>query len=303
MRWIFLIAWGFLWAEPEVYHSIADLLHPKRGDYQKIQDYLKKRESSLFTEAVLPGGILFDYYHRARRFRFVGKWPWQGAKFGVMPFGCSLNDKKICVISYASYNKSYRAGIDHIKSALKKIGFRGHFMYRIGGWPDLEGGSFKLAHIPYAFKPCFLKEAYRLGYRFVLWLDASIRPMKNLESVFQAIEKRGYFFYGAGHTLAQYCNKEVMEAMCEPVENAQNIPSVAAGVFGLDLYHPLGFQVMEKWYEAAVKETPFISPRPDQNVLSILIDQLHLNEWEASGLAWEKPDDSTQFFIDWKSIQ
>jgi hypothetical protein len=302
---LFLIAFSSLSAEPAVYRSISNPLDPSWRDYKKIQYYLKKgdrEELALLRQAIRSGGALYDYNCRARRFQLVGKWPWQGAKFKVVPFGCKLSDKKICVLSYASYNKNYPAGIEYLKKALERVGFRGHLVYRIGGWPNVEEGSLKLAHVPYAFKPCFLKEVKRMGYELVLWLDASIRPMKELDSVFKQIEEKGYLFYPSGHTLAQYCTKEAMDAMGEPVENAETIQSVAAGIFGVNLASAKGNELMEKWYDAARRETPFLSPRPDQNSLSILAHQLGMNEWETTGLSWESITDSTRFFIDWKSI-
>ncbi len=295
-----------VWAGPTVYSEIADVKHPSWLDYKKIQKYLKKgdrQELKGLQQAIEPGGALFDYNCRMRRFCLVGKWPWQGAKFQIVPYGCSLKDKKVCIVSYASYNQNYPKGIEEIKKCLQKIGFKGHFVYRIGGWPDLEGGSLRLAHVPYAFKPCFLREAQRLGYELVIWLDSSIRPMKSLDSVLKTLETQGYFFYPAEHMLAQYCTKEVMESMGEPVENAKKIPSVVAGLFGLNLKHPLGKQLLDGWYEAALKEAPFFSPRCDQNPLSILISRLNMTQWEKAGLDWDQCKETTQFFIDWKSIQ
>lgn len=302
---LFLIA-NFLFANPDVYHSISDIKHPSWFDYRRIEKFLKKGkrpELKLMGEAIEPGGALFDYNCRARRFRMVGDWPWKGPQFEIVPFNCSMNDKKICILTYASYNQNYPLGIEKIKEKLKAIGFKGHFVYRIGGWPDLKNGSLKLAHVPYAFKPCFLKEIDELGYELVLWLDASIRPMKNLDLVFRQIEEKGYFFYPSGHTLAPYCNREVMEAMGEAVQNAKEIESVAAGIFGLNLKTTKGRELMNRWYAAAQDEVPFFSSRPDQNSLSILVNQLGWKEWQKEGLAWEKWDDSTLFFIDWKSIQ
>lgn len=295
-----------LWSSPPIYNEIRDLKHPTWFDYKKIQKYLKKgdrEELKRLQQAIEPGGTLYDYDKRMRRFSLVGKWPWQGAKFKIIPFQCSPEDKKICVVSYASYNKHYPRGIEEIKKCLKKVGFKGHFIYRIGGWPDLEEGSLKLAHVPYAFKPCFIKEVQRMGYESVIWLDASIRPMKSLDPLLKTLEAQGYFFYLSGHTLAPYCTREVMGAMNEPVENAKVIPSVAAGLFGLNLRHPLGAQLLDSWYRAALQETPFFSPRPDQNPLSVLAYQMKMTQWETSGLDWEECKETTQFFIDWKSIQ
>ena len=140
----------------------------------------------------------------------------------------------------------------------------------------------------------------------MLWLDASIRPQKSLDKVFQTIERQGYFFYPAGHMLEQYCTREALEALGEKPENADAIASIAACVFGVNLAHPAGQKIAERWYNAAKQETPFFSPRPEQNALSVIVHQLGLKNWESPvSLVWEetKLDDATQFFIDGKSIQ
>ena len=300
MKWPFFLLIPFCAiAQPAVYDSIKDICHPTRSDYLRVQEYIEKKdrpELKLMRQAIVPGAELYDYDCRARRFRIMSKLPWQGTEFAIIPYNTSKEDKKICVVSYASYNKNYPRGISHLKKALEKVGFKGHFVYRIGGWPDVEGGSLKLAHVPYSFKPCFLRELKRLGYELVLWLDASIRPVKSLEEVFAHIESNGYLFYPAGHTLEKYCTKEAIASLGENPEIASQIHSVMAGIFGINLRHPIGERIAKEWYEAASQETPFFSPRPEQNVLSILLHQM-------SALQRGTSQEAAQFLIDYKSVQ
>ncbi len=254
--------------------------HPMRRDYISIQKYISRKgrkELLLLRKAVAEGGTLHDYHSRAKRFQFVGPRFWQTPKFRTITYDCPLEDRRVCVVSYASYNKHYPEGIQLIDKALKKIGFRGHFVYRIGGWPDLEGGSLKLAHVPYAFKPCFLRELTRLGYQAVLWLDASIRPLKNIDPVFARIRDAGYFFYPSGHTIEQYCCEEAMQALGVAPLEASKIPSMAAGIFGINLSHPLGEEIAKKWYEAAVLEIPFFSARAEQNAMSMILYRMGID--------------------------
>ncbi|OGN63651.1 MAG: hypothetical protein A3E80_02655 [Chlamydiae bacterium RIFCSPHIGHO2_12_FULL_49_9] len=291
---------------PAVYESIKDICHPTRSDYLKIQEYIEKKdrpELKLMRQAIVPGAELYDYHCRARRFRLISKLPWQGTEFAIIPYNASKEDKRVCVVSYASYNKNYPAGINDLKKALKKVGFKGHFVYRIGGWPDVEGGSLKLAHVPYSFKPCFLRELKRLGYELVLWLDASIRPLQPLDPIFARIESDGYLFYPVGLTLEKYCTKEAINALGESSEKASEIHSVMAGIFGINLRHPIGEEIASRWYEAASRETPFFSPRPEQNALSILLHQMNAFQRGALREVTSNPLEEAQFLIDYKSVQ
>ncbi len=308
--WVPLLSASLVCAQaPIVYSQVSDMHHPSFHDYRLIQQYIRGRnrpELKLLKTAMLPGGVLQDYNCRARRFRLIGAMPWELPQYGVVAMGTAKEDKTIAVCTYASYNKHYPNGVKLLQEALARVGFKGHFIYRIGGWPDVEGGSLGLAHVPYAFKPCFFRELARQGYKHVLWLDASIRPQKNLDAVFQMIEKQGYFLYPGGHTLAQFCTKEAMEALGEAPENAGKIDSIIASVVGMSLVHPVGRKMAEQWYEAAKQEIPFFSPRPDQNPLSVIAYQLGCLDWDRSGsLAWDEKGigENTLFFQDWKSIQ
>src|SRR5690606_8147177 len=122
-----------------------------------------------------------------------------------------------------------------------------HFFYRIGGWPDLESGSLTLAHVPYAFKPCLFREAAKLGYRKILWLDVSIRPMKSLDYVFHTLEEQGYFFYPSGTNLAPFCTQQAADFFGITAEEARKMPSLAGGIVGLNVEHSAGQQVLEMW--------------------------------------------------------
>jgi hypothetical protein len=300
---------GSLASLPAVYQEIPEHAHPRMCDWVQLQKFLtrgERKELRLLDEAIDSGGVLSDYRCRLRRFRLIGKHFWNRPSFGIVPIGCSSEEKDICIITYASFNKRYPDSVDGLKRQLEKIGFKGHFLYRIGGWPDLEGGSLTLAHVPYAFKPCFFREAKRLGYRLVLWLDSSIRPLKSLEGVFSAIEDRGYFWYSSGTRLARYCNRQAIEWFGYSAEDAREIESLAAGVIGLNLDHPKGSFILDEWMDAARAETGFYSARPEQNALSILAYRYGLDEWERSpSIAWnhELLHDETLFLVDYLSVQ
>jgi len=87
-------------------------------------------------------------------------------------FRTTEEDLSCVIVTYASYGNKYIASIDQLKRGLRHVGYKGHFLYWVGGWPYLEGGGLKLFDTPYAFKVCALMEARAMGYKKVLWLDS-----------------------------------------------------------------------------------------------------------------------------------
>ncbi len=307
MKWIMLFAACSLFGtERNVYQAIPDHKHPRMCDWVRLQEFLKRGdrpELMQLESAIDPGGVLYDYRCRARRFRLIGRHFWQRPRAEIVKFG---EKGDCCVITYASFNQHYPEAVKLLQEQLEKIGFQGHFFYRIGGWPDLEGGSLTLAHVPYAFKPCLFREAKRLGYRKILWLDASIRPLKPLDFAFQKMEDTGVFFYPSGNDLARYCSQIAADYFDVSAEELRGMSSVAAGIIGLDLDHPNGQKVLDLWMEAAQNEEGFLSPRPEQNALSMIAYQLGLGDWEPfETLSFQEETNSerTRFFIDYRSVQ
>lgn len=302
----FLAACSLFGAEREIYQTIPDHKHPRMCDWVRLQEFLKRGERpelKLLESAIDPGGVLYDYRCRARRFRLIGRHFWERPRAKIVPIG---NESDVCVITYASFNQHYPEAVSLLQKQLETIGFNGHFFYRIGGWPDLEGGSLTLAHVPYAFKPCLFREAARLGYRKILWLDASIRPMQPLTDVFRKLEETGYFFYPSGTNLARYCSHVAADYFGASAEELRGMSSVSAGIIGLNVDHPDGKKVLNLWMEAAINEMGFLSPRPEQNAISIIAYRLGLIEWEPfETLSFQEESNSerTRFFIDYRSVQ
>lgn len=58
-------------------------------------------------------------------------------------------DLDCCIIAYTSYSKVYERLLKDLLKKLPKY-FKGHILYRIGGWPNMEEGFF--FHIDYERK-------------------------------------------------------------------------------------------------------------------------------------------------------
>lgn len=193
-------------------------------------------------------------------------------------------DKKDkCVLCYASYpmpgslDRNYPKGIKLMIEALKASNFDGHFIYRIGGWPNVQKGRLKYADVPYAFKPFFLEEARDLGYKKVLMLDASSMPVRSLDPIFHFIEKHGcaFFIYGKMNNQSIPDKAYILRSLGITKKNIQ-YQQIGGQLIGFDFSNKKASQLFDRWVNAAEKKVPFLSPEPAQFSLALLIYEFNL---------------------------
>lgn len=252
--------------EDLVYSQIQDIHHPSLDDYRLIQHYLTYGERNKIQR-------LNDYLPNARNFKIIGDTPEELPQTGLVAVNSDESQKENCIVTYSSFNKNYPRGMKRLVNLVAHSDFVGHVLYRLGGWPNAEGGSLVLAHVPYAFKVSFLKEAQRLGYKRAFWLDTAIVPVVSLNEIFKIIEEKGYFIMGNSHNIGPYMDPKAAKALGVPMEETFDIPSCSAGIFGVDFTNEKGMQIVDAWYEAAFDKDAFFSPRSDQNALSVILYQ------------------------------
>ncbi|HSX13422.1 MAG TPA: hypothetical protein VLE96_03270 [Chlamydiales bacterium] len=282
-----------------LYAQIRDTLHPTLEDYRLIQDYLKNGVREGLED-------LGDTEYRMRNLKIIGDGPDEVPQSGLIPVNCDMDDKENCLILYASFNWHYPDGLKRVIKMAQESDFKGHILYRIGGWPNVEGGSLTLAHVPYAYKVCLFKEAQRLGYKRVLWLDTSIVPLVSLNTIFQMIKEKGYFAFANSHSVGPYTNNPSCAYFGITRRKSQKITSCMSGMFGVDLTQDIGKNLIDSWYLAAQDKKAFYTSRPDQNSLSILLDLLGAKELvEIERVAWLKEmiNSDTLFVIDRGFVQ
>lgn len=287
------------WTERIAYGQVRDIYNPRPEDYQALQKFL--------TQARRPAlARLGDMEKRVRHLCLIGKSKEELPQFGQVAVNCSEEMRENCLIVYASFNKGYPKGLKRLVDEVSKSDFKGHILYRIGGWPNVEEGDLTLAHIPYAFKPCFFREAQRLGYQRVLWLDTSILPIVSLNRIFEEIKAKGYFAVGNDQYVAPFMNEPAAAALKVTLQECEKIPSCSAGIFGVDFSDEKAALVISKWYQAARDHDPFFSPRSDQNALSVILYQQNMQNWaplDAKAEALEPFTVNTLFKIDRGFVQ
>lgn len=258
------------YAPVEVYEQVSNLYNPTEEDYRLIQNYITHGERSIISR-------LQDYYPNARNFKIIGDTPEELPQQGLIAVNCDENQRENCVVLYASFNKNYPRGLKRLVNLIAQSDFKGHILYHLGGWPNVEGGSLRLAHVPYAFKVSALKEAEQLGFKRGFWLDTAIKPYVSLNAIFEIIEQKGYFIMGNSHMIGPYLHPDVANAFAIPFEETFQIPICSAGITGIDFTNKTGSQILHKWYQAACNPIAFFSPRSDQNALSIILYQMGLS--------------------------
>jgi hypothetical protein len=259
-------------SEEKLYRRIKDIRHPQEKDFANIQAYLTKGDRPYLQN-------LKDYAPRARKFKLIGKRSGEGPKWERICVNSKEEERENCLILYASYNKNYPQALNKLLEHVSHSDYQGHILYRIGGWPNLEEGDLRLACVPYAFKVCFFKEAQRLGYKRVLWLDVSLTPLISLNEQFSWIEEKGYLAVGNVHAVGPFFNEEAARSLKTTLEESYSIPSVSAGILGLDLTQERPRKLLSLWHQAAKDPHAFFSARPEQNALSILLYQLEMRDW------------------------
>jgi glycosyltransferase involved in cell wall biosynthesis len=259
-------------APPSVYSEVEDIFHPTLHDYRMIQRYLSHEKRENIERLGDMAGVV-------KSLKIIGDGPEELPRTGIVPVNCDASDKENCIVIYATFNRGYPKGLKRLLQHIITSDFKGHVIYRLGGWPDAEGGSLQLAHVPYAFKACFFKEAQRLGYKRVLWLDTSVVPLVSLNDIFTMIQEKGYFVMGNTRMVGPYTNPPAAAFFGLAHQQTFQVPSCSAGLFGVDFSVERSRLIIDWWYKAAYDRDAYFSPRSDQNVLSLILYQLGISDF------------------------
>jgi len=196
---------------------------------------------------------------------------------------------KRCVINFAR-GGWYVNGQERLRSSLIQTHFTGHTLFIRD---EASIGAPTHENCPYGFKPFLLQAAFENGYESVLWCDASVWAIRNIEPMFAHIEQEGHMFF------VNTCTGEWTSDACLQVfglsrEDAMNITMLMGICMGFNLKSPLTQQFLEEWLAHAkdgvsfpgswtnerrqVSKDPRVKGhRHDQSVASILAWKFGMN--------------------------
>ena len=152
-----------------------------------------------------------------------------------------------CIVSFANKNGNYIKGLARLGESLRN-NFNGEFLGFIG---EQSMGCPLHSAMPYAFKIHAIQKAIDAGFDQILWLDSSCFAIKNVNSIFDTIEKDGCIFQEAGHMLGTWTNDKTLKYFNLTRDEAMNIRMVGnAGFLGLNLRNPTAKQFFIRWKKA-----------------------------------------------------
>lgn len=259
---------------------ISDWKNPSLEDFSRIEDYLIDRRLRIILEKkeknMLSSTCYGEISYRiGRTCLYNGEQP----KFVKVDFGNDPNQKELCIISYAGYphprakERDYEQGIKTIIKALERLRFKGHFIYRIGGWPAPSEGRLRYADVPYAFKPFLFEEVKNLGYKHILWLDSACVPVKKLDAIFTQIKQQGVCYHYEGNLLNNTLRNWDFIRVASKCPKKGRYLNAITQVVGLSMVHPVGMALLNDWIQAACERLPFLSPTADQLCFAFLVSK------------------------------
>lgn len=155
-----------------------------------------------------------------------------------------MKDKVIINVSTGKYKN----GADRLKSTLLEY-FDGDLLLFTD---ESQINSPTHQENPYAFKTYAFQYALNLGYKKILWLDASIYAIKDITPVWDIIERDGYIMQDAGWLCGQWSNDKSLEYFGLTRDEAMLMPMYGnAGLLGLDLDKELPKIFFERWHKAS----------------------------------------------------
>lgn len=269
--------------------NISDWENPTVDDYLLIQDFMLKKKSDLMNTPLdnrpFKNNFLNDEFYKwiimRMRFAFIEN-KIEKPSFHIEYFNNDPSKKNKCVICYASFpyetpKREPQQGINYIIKSLKKFKFDGHFVYRIGGWPNLKKGRLKYADVPYAFKPFLFEEARDLGYKTILWLDACCVPMKSLDPIFDLIQSQGLCYFSFG-TLKwrEFLNGHKYLMPFYNISENKNYEWGTTQIVGINVKNAEGNKLLDEWIKLAERKIPLLQGTDPP--FTFLLNHLHLIE-------------------------
>jgi len=153
-------------------------------------------------------------------------------------------------------------------------------------WKSEPLGSPSHKDNPYAFKIYAIEQARPEGYDQILWLDASVYPVKDITPVWDWLTEKGIFMEEAGHWVGQWCPDRVLNYFGITREQAMKMPMFSAGFVGLDFRRMDSQQFFERWKRAMLDgmfKGDWTEHRHDMTVGSIIANQMGLVSKYSSG--------------------
>lgn len=151
---------------------------------------------------------------------------------------------KRVVISFSNNRGRYYEGMKRLEESLKGR-FNGTFI----GFTDEDSiGAPNHMVCHYGFKLFCFAHAQRKGFDSILWLDASVYAVGNIDHLFDEIESEGYIMQEAGHMCGTWATDEALKWYGVTRDEAMDMPMYGnAGFLGLSFKYEIANVFFNEW--------------------------------------------------------
>lgn len=154
-----------------------------------------------------------------------------------------LTKKTACIIS-CGIGGHYGVGVDRLA---KSLNFVGAAMDTIL-WKDYpEGCPLHEGDGQYNFKIYCFEEAFRRGYKVVIWCDASLYAVENPMPIFDYVNDNGVYFFKSGYSLAETATDKLCSYANVPRGTLKDVSEFATGLVGINIDNPIGKDFFYHW--------------------------------------------------------
>lgn len=151
---------------------------------------------------------------------------------------------KRAIVSLANNRGNYYQGLARLGDSLKDR-FDGDFFGFMG---EHSVGAPKHAENPYAFKLYALEAAIDKGYDQILWVDSSVYAIKDVQPIFDIIDRQGYVMQDSGHYVGNWGSDIQLNAFNLNRDKAMGMRMYGnAGLLGLNIKSPIAMGFFIKW--------------------------------------------------------
>ena len=152
---------------------------------------------------------------------------------------------KICFVNFS--NRSYLNPQQDLIASIKR-----HSNYDILTFTRFEEiGSPTHKDSPYEFKLFSIKKAKKLGYEIVIWVDASMRLIKPIDSLIPKVKEVGIYIQQDGWAVGQWANDKALEYFGVSRDEAMKISNAYACIMIFDFTNNISSLFLDELFKCA----------------------------------------------------
>jgi hypothetical protein len=158
-----------------------------------------------------------------------------------------VRDRAIVSCCYSPHNHGYYATYaDRLEQSLDQFGPDADRIIWRGEWPT---GSPTHQDTNYAFKYYAVQDAFRKGYRYVMWLDAGTQAIAPIEPLWARVRYLGYSLLRGGDPLWKWISDYALERFGYKRAQISGMGLFGGCMIGLDRESAVAMEFFRQWGE------------------------------------------------------